>query len=327
MQTSDTAQPLERSGFRRILVTGANGFLGHHITHALTAAFPSAVIIPVGRKAYDLLEPGIPQRMLRDIQPDCVIHLAAKSGGITDNRKRPADYFYENLAMNTAVFHESYKAGVRKFLTLMGGCSYPAKAISPIGEEQMWNGFPQEESAGYSVAKKMLLVQSWAYRRQYGFNSVVLIPGNVYGEWDNFNLTQAHVIPALIRKYLEAKERGAAEVVAFGTGRPTRDFVYAGDVAAVIPWFLANYNSSDPVNISTGTRVSIRELTDTIRSATGYIGKITWDTSQPDGQMDKIFDPDRLNRLGLSCRTTLESGIRKTLAWFLSARESSEVRL
>ncbi len=315
------------TAFQRILVTGAYGFLGHHIVPALKSAFPSSTILCVGRKDYDLLEPGVPQRMFRETEPDCVVHLAAKSGGIGDNRQRPADYFYENLAMNTAVFHEAFKVGVKKFLTLMGGCSYPSTASSPIGEDQMWNGFPQKESAGYSVAKKMLLVQSWAYRQQHGFNSVVLIPGNVYGEWDNFNLTQSHVIPALLRKYLEAKDRGAPEIIAFGTGGPTRDFVYAGDVAATIPWFLANYDSSEPVNISTGSRVSIRELAETIKRVTGFPGQITWDSSQPDGQMDKIFDSTRLHNLGLTCPTPLEDGLRRTLSWFIKARDQGTVRL
>jgi GDP-L-fucose synthase len=264
---------------------------------------------------------------MRDANPDCVVHLAARSGGIIDNKGRPADYFYDNLAMNTAVFDAAFKAGVKKFLTLMGGCSDPAKATSPIGEDQMWNGFPQIESAGYSVAKKMLLVQSWAYRKQHGFNSVVLIPGNVYGEWDNFNLEQAHVIPAMIRKYVEAREAGRPTMTAFGSGRPTRDFVYAGDVAAKIPWFLARYDSSDPVNISAGRRISIRELAETVKRVTGFAGEIVWDSSKPDGQMDKIFDVTRLHGLGLACDTPLEEGLRRTAAWFLDARSEGKVRL
>ena len=256
-----------------------------------------------------------------------VVHLAARSGGILDNRLRPADYLYENLAINTPLFEECRRSGVRKLLTLMGGCSYPARAASPIREEEMWNGFPQIESAGYSLAKRMLLVQSWAYRQQHGFNSVVLIPGNVYGENDNFNLRQAHAVPAMIRKFIEAAEAGHAEVPLFGTGRPTRDFVYAGDVGALIPWFLSNYDSSEPVNLSTGTRVSIRELAETVARLTGYRGRIVWDTTQPDGQMDKIFDPSRLHRLGLRCPTPLEDGLRRTIAWFRAARERGEVRL
>lgn len=312
--------------FKRILVTGAHGFLGHHIVPALQAAFDAEFVCPT-RADYDLLHPGVPKRMIGEIQPDCVVHLAAKSGGIIDNKNRPADYFYDNLAMNTAVFDAAFKAGVKKLLTLMGGCSYPATATSPIGEDQMWNGLPQVESVGYSVAKKMLLIQSWAYRRQHGFNSVVLIPGNVYGEWDNFNLEQAHVIPAMIRKYVEASEAGRSTMTAFGTGKPTRDFVYAGDVGATIPWFLANYDSSDPVNISAGRRITIRELADTVKKATGFAGEIVWDASKPDGQMDKIFDVRRLNGLGLACTTSLEDGLRRTTDWFRRARREGTVRL
>lgn len=312
--------------FQRILVTGAHGFLGHHIVPALQQAFAAEFVCPT-RAEYDLLRPGVPERLLRDVQPDALVHLAARSGGIIDNKKRPADYFYDNLAMNTAVFDAAFKTGVKKLLTLMGGCSYPATATSPIGEDQMWNGLPQIESVGYSVAKKMLLVQSWAYRQQHGFNSVVLIPGNVYGEWDNFNLEQAHVIPAMIRKYVEAGEAGRPTMTAFGSGRPTRDFVYAADVGATIPWFLAHYDSSEPVNISAGRRITIRELAETVKKVTGFRGEIVWDASKPDGQMDKIFDVKRLHGLGLSCTTTLEDGLRRTTEWFRQARREGTVRL
>lgn len=312
--------------YKKILITGATGFLGHHILPVMQKEF-DAEIIAVGSSDYDLLKAGVPEKMMREIKPDCVLHLAAKSGGIIDNKARPADYFYENLVMNLHTFEAAFRHSVKKYLTLMGGCSYPATATSPIDEGQMWNGLPQIESAGYSIAKKMNLTQSWAYRVQHGFNSVVLIPGNVYGEWDNFNLTQAHVIPALIRKYLEAEERGDPEIIALGTGKPTRDFVYAGDVASTIPWFLKNYNSSDPVNISAGRRISIKELAETIKKVTGFRGKIVWDTSKPDGQMDKIFDVTRLNDLGLSCGTTLEEGLRRTTEWFIQARKEGAVRL
>lgn len=313
--------------FNRILVTGSTGFLGHHVMPRIKEAFPEAEIIGLGRKDYDLLEPGAPAVMLRDIQPDCVVHMAAKSGGIITNKKRPADFFYDNLVMNTHTLHESWKAGVKKFITFMGGCSYPSDATSPIGEDQMWKGYPQIESAGYSVAKKMLITQSWAYRVQHDFNSIVLIPGNVYGEWDNFNLEEAHVIPALIRKYMEAQERGDPTMTAFGTGRPTRDFVYAGDVAATIPWFMQHYDSSEPINISAGRRISIRELAETVKKVTGFEGEIVWDTSKPDGQIDKIFDVKKLNALGLSCETTLEEGLGRTAEWFAQARHEGTVRL
>ncbi|MBN1270385.1 MAG: GDP-L-fucose synthase [Kiritimatiellae bacterium] len=312
--------------FKRILVTGATGFLGHHIVPALRKGF-EAELVTVGSRDYDLLQPGVPARMLKEVDPDCVVHLAAKSGGIIDNRECPADYFYTNIVMNTHTIEAAFRHGVKKLLTLMGGCSYPAHAPSPIGEDQMWNGYPQIESAGYSVAKKMLLTQSWAYRVQHGFNSVVLIPGNVYGEWDNFNLQEAHVIPSLLRKYIEAAERGDPSITAFGTGKPTRDFVYAGDVAATIPWFLEHYDSSDPVNISAGRRISIRELAETVKKVTGFKGRIAWDASKPDGQMDKIFDVTRLHELGLSCGTPLEAGLRRTADWFLTARKEGTVRL
>ncbi|MDD2240226.1 MAG: GDP-L-fucose synthase [Kiritimatiellae bacterium] len=313
--------------FQRILVTGSTGFLGHHVMPRLRAAFPDAELIGLGRRDFDLLEPGAPATMLRQIQPDCVVHMAAKSGGIITNKKCPADFFYDNLAMNLHVFHESWRAGVKKFVTFMGGCSYPSDARSPIGEDQMWAGYPQIESAGYSVAKKMLLTQSWAYRVQHGFNSIVLIPGNVYGEWDNFRLEEAHVIPALIRKYVEAQERGDPTITAFGSGRPTRDFVYAGDVAATVPWFVRHYDSSEPVNISAGRRISIRELAETVKATTGFTGDIVWDTTKPDGQMDKIFDVTRLNALGLSCDTPLKEGLSCTVEWFRKARQEGAVRL
>ncbi len=316
----------ETARFQRILVTGAHGFLGHHIVPALRAVFDAELICP-SRFEFDLLQPSVPERLMREVRPDVVVHLAAKSGGILDNRTRPAEYLYENLAMNTAVFHAAFEAGVRKFLTLMGGCSYPARAPSPIAEEEMWNGYPQPESAGYSLAKRMLLVQSWAYRAQYGFDSVVLIPGNVYGEWDNFHLRQAHVIPAMIRKFVEAAETKSEEVVLWGSGRPTRDFVYAGDVAALIPWFLRNYDSSEPVNLSTGQSTSIRDLAERVARLAGYHGSLRWDTTQPDGQMEKIFDTRRLRALGLSCPTPLDDGLRRTIAWFKAARQQGAVRL
>jgi len=313
--------------YKKILVTGSTGFLGRHILASIQKAFAQAQVVGVGRKDYDLLVDGHSERMLADVQPDLVIHLAAKVGGIIANRKYPADFFYENITMNTRLFHAAWKAGVKKFVTLMGGCSYPAMASSPIGEEQMWAGYPQKESAAYSVAKKMMLVQSQAYREQYGFDSVVLIPGNVYGEYDNFNEEYSHVIPAMIRRFIEARDRGADPILCFGTGRPTRDFVYAGDVAAVIPWFVDHYDSSDPVNISSGTRISILELAETMRAATGYQGRIEWDTSKPDGQIDKIFDVTRLHQLGLACPTSLREGLVKTATWFLEARRVGGVRL
>lgn len=317
---------MQKSPYPRILVTGATGFLGPHVMAALKSQL-NAEIIGVGRKDFDLLQQGQAEAMLNKFKPDAVIHLAARVGGIIANKKYPADFFYDNILLNTLTFDACHKAGVKKFLTLIGGCSYPAKAASPIGEDQMWNGYPQAESAAYSVAKKMLLVQSDAYRQQHGFNSVVLIPGNVYGEHDNFNEEYSHVIPALLRRFVEAKEKDAPTLSCFGSGRPTRDFVYAGDVADLLPWFLLNYNTSEPVNISTGTRITIRELAETVKEVTGYQGAITWDTSKPDGQIDKIFSVERLHKLGLNCPTPLKTGLEKTAVWFKQARREGTVRL
>ena len=313
--------------FKKILVTGARGFLGSHIVPVLRQAFPDAEVMAVGRQDYELLNPLVVQRMFDELRPDAVVHLAARCGGILDNRQHPADYFFQNLSMNTAVFDTAFKAGVKKFLTFVGGCVYPATAPSPLRETEIWNGYPTPSSAAYSLSKRMLLTQAWAYREQHGFNAVVLIPGNLYGPHDNFNLQQAHVVPALLRKYLEAQERGQTEITAFGTGCPTRDFVYAGDVAATIPWFLKNYDSSEPVNLSTGTRVTIKELAETIKDVTGFAGRIVWDTTQPDGQMDKVYDVSRLQALGLACPTSLRQGLEQTLAWYLSAREQGRVHL
>lgn len=314
------------SSFQRILVTGASGFLGTHVVEALRAQ-TNAEIVPVRRADYDLLDPVAPARMLGEVQPDAVVHLAGKVGGIIANRDYPADFFFENNVINTHTFAACQQAGVRKLVTFMGGCSYPAHATSPIDEDQMWNGYPQPESAAYSIAKKLLIVQSTAYRQQYDFNSIVLIPGNLYGEYDNFNWEYAHVIPAMIRRFLEAKERGDAVVTCYGSGTPTRDFVYAADVARVVPWFLENYNTSDPVNISSGTRLTIRELAEQVAKATGFAGRIEWDTSKPDGQQDKIFDVARLRQLGLSCDTPLDTGLSRTVKWFLDAQARGTVRI
>jgi GDP-L-fucose synthase len=317
---------MKESPYKRILVTGATGFLGRHIVPALRSEL-KAEIIGVGRKDFDLLKQGQAEAMLEKFKPDAVIHLAARVGGIIANKKYPADFFYDNVILNTLTLEASYKAGVKKFLTLMGGCAYPAKSPSPIPEEHMWEGYPQVEAAPYSIAKKIVLVQADSYRRQHGFNAVVVIPGNVYGEFDNFNEEYAHVIPALIRRFIEAKEKNAPSIACFGSGRPTRDFVYAGDVAALIPWFLLNYNTSEPVNISSGTRITIKELSETIREVTGFQGAMSWDTSKPDGQMDKIFSVKRLHELGLNCPTKLKDGLRKTADWFIKARKEGTVRL
>src|SRR5688572_26822047 len=225
----------------KIVVTGATGFLGRHLVPVLAARYGAERVVALGSRDCDLLRPEEARRMLQAERPEVLVHLAAYSGGIGANRKFPADFYYRNTLLAATVFQAAAEAGVKKLIYTMGGCSYPAAARSPIDEGQMWDGYAQEESAGYSMAKKMGIVASRSYRSQYGLNSVVLIPGNLYGEFDNFREGESHVVPAMIRRYHEAKLAAAPEVLQWGTGRPERDFVYAGDVAAVIPWFIDHY--------------------------------------------------------------------------------------
>jgi GDP-L-fucose synthase len=241
--------------------------------------------------------------------------LAAYSGGIGANAQYPADFFYKNALFVTLMFEAAAKHQVKKMIYPMGGCSYPATAISPITEDQMWSGYPQAESAGYSIAKKMGLVTSQSYRHQYGLNSVVLIPGNMYGEYDNFRDKESHVVPAMVRRYYETQLKKETSITMWGDGSAIRDFVYAADVARLFPWFIENYNSSDPVNLSSGTPTSIKDLADTIKNKMQWHGHINWDTSKPNGQIVKLFDVKKLNSLGLSCGTSLEEGLDKTIYW------------
>lgn len=299
----------------RIVVTGATGFLGRHLLPILEETYGRDRVVGLSRRDYDLLDPRAVRQMFDERRPDVLVHLAAYSGGIGANRAFPADFYYRNTLLTSLTFEEAARNKIGKLVYPMGGCSYPASATSPISEEQMWQGFPQADSAGYSCAKKMGLVASWAYRQQYGLNSVVLIPGNMYGEFDNFRTTESHVVPAMIRRYYEAGLNNLPRVEMWGTGKPQRDFVYAGDVARLIPWFIENYDSSEPVNLSSGMATPIRELAEQIRDLTGFGGDIVWDSTKPDGQMIKIFDVKRMNGLGLSCTTPLAQGLEKTIGW------------
>jgi GDP-L-fucose synthase len=300
----------------RVVVTGATGFLGHHLMPILLKRYGKERVTGLSSRDYDLTDAARVRAMFEELKPEILAHLAAYSGGIGANRSYPADFFHRNILLMSLVFRDAAEFGVKKLIFPMGGCSYPARAVSPIDEEQMWGGYPQSESAGYSMAKKMGIVASNAYRQQYGLNSVVVIPGNMYGEYDNFRNEESHVIPAMIRRFFEARRAGVKRVVMWGTGRPVRDFVYAGDVAATIPFFVEKYNSSEPVNISSGTTTSIKELAETIKELTDYPGDIVWDATKPDGQMVKIFDVSRMKGLGLSCLTPLRDGLKKTITWF-----------
>jgi GDP-L-fucose synthase len=310
-----------------ILVTGATGFLGMNSVPVLKNRYPASKIVTVSSREFDLRRVDHCKKMFDTIRPTIVVHFAAKVGGILANKKYPVEFFNDNILINTNVFKCAFEAGVKKFVTAMGGCSYPSTAKSPISEEQMWNGFPQKESAAYSTAKKMVLIQSAAYREQYGFNSAVMIPGNVYGEYDNYSLENSHVIPAMIRKFWEAKRDGKTPVPLFGTGNPQRDFVYARDVAATLPFFIEKYDSSDPVNISSGVSTRIKDLAAMVAEFVGYKGELQWDTSKPDGQMVKIFHTRRMRELGLECKTTLAEGLRNTIRWFEESVPRNMVRM
>ncbi|MCX7847718.1 MAG: GDP-L-fucose synthase [bacterium] len=300
----------------RIVMTGASGFVGRNLQEAMAVAGYTQVV-PLSSRDYNLLEQSEVRRMMGELKPDVVIHLAALSAGIKANKERPAEFFYRNLMMTTMVMHEAYLAGVQKLMTCIGGCSYPAHAPSPIKEESMWDGYPQPESAPYSIAKKMAIVQAEAYRRQYGFNAIVLVPGNLYGPYDNYNLNDAHVIPALIRKVYEAERRGGKQIIAWGTGAPVRDFIYSRDAAKALIIALEKYDSSEIINISSGVQTTIKELYTLVVELCGFKGEIVWDTSKPDGQMYKGFDVTRMRRvLGFHEITPLRQGLEETIAWF-----------
>ena len=299
----------------RILLTGASGFLGRHTRPVLEARYGAGNVIAVSSADYDLMDRRAVDAMFGTVKPDIVVHYAAYSGGIGANSAFPADFYFRNTILTANVFEACAKAKVKKLVYPMGGCSYPATAKSPIDESQLFQGYPQKESAGYSTAKMMGLVAAQSYRKQYGLNATVIIPGNMYGEYDNFHPRDSHVVPAMIRRYYEARLNSTPFVEMWGTGAPERDFVYAGDVAQTIPFFIESFDESGPVNISSGTRTPIKELATTIAKVAGYEGEIRWDTSKPDGQMVKIFDTAKMSGLGLSCPTSLDAGLRRTADW------------
>lgn len=300
---------------RKILLTGSTGFLGRHARPVLEQQYGRENVASVSSSDYDLMDSSAVRRMFEDIQPDVVVHLAAYSAGIGANRAFPADFYFRNTVLTALTFEEAARQKVEKLIYTMGGCSYPAKASSPIDEEQLFCGYPQPESAGYSTAKMMGVVAARSYRQQYALNATVLIPGNLYGEFDNFRNGESHVVPAMVRRYFEAMRTGAPEVEMWGTGAPTRDLTYAGDVAGLLPFFIDCYDEVGPVNLCTATSTSIRTLAETIAHLVGYKGEIKWDETKPDGQMVKIFSNERMKALGLSCDTSLEEGLRRTISW------------
>jgi GDP-L-fucose synthase len=309
---------------KKVLVTGASGFIGQNLVPILQEN--GCNLFSCTRVEYDLLQQSQVQQMFAEIRPDIVFHLAGLVGGILVNKKRPAEFCYQNMLMNTLVFHEAWVAGVQKFITCIGGCSYPKDAPSPITENMLWDGYPQPESAPYALAKRMDVVLSEAYRQQYGFNSIVLVPGNVYGPHDNFNLFDGHVIPAIIRKVYEAKQCGERHIVIWGSGKPIRDFVYVGDVVQALIHAAEIYDGNQIVNISSGQEVRIRGLVDLVIQLMDFAGAVVWDSSKPDGQMRKGFDVTRMQKLlNFKCRTSLEDGLRQTISWFIDNHQKARL--
>ena len=316
MTTKETGSglPSAWSG-KRVLVTGSTGFVGRNLVPKLRA-MDCRVSTPT-RAEYDLMEQDHVRRLFADVQPEIAFHLAAMVGGNVANKRYPADFCYRNLLMNTCVFHEAYEAGVKKYVTLIGGCSYPAHTPSPMLESELWSGYPQAESAPYSLAKRMDVVMAGAYRDQYGFDAIVFLPGNTYGPHDNFEPESAHVIPSMIRKIVEATRRDDPVVTAWGDGSPVRDFVYIDDVCDIVLREGQVYSTGEIMNISSGVPTTVMELVETIADLCGYRGRIAWDTGKPDGQRHKVFDISRLReRVRDFTPTPLREGLMRTIQWF-----------
>jgi GDP-L-fucose synthase len=308
----------------RFVVTGGAGFLGNFVVDALKNRGAQQIIVP--RSAdYDLRYHEAVTDLLNDAKPTIIIHMAAVVGGIGANMERPAEFFYDNLMMGVSLFHEAWKRGVNKFVTIGTVCAYPKFTPVPFKEDDIWNGYPEETNAPYGLAKKMLLVQGQSYRQQYGYNSIFLLPTNLYGPRDNFDPKSSHVIPALIRKYIEAKESGAKTVTAWGTGSPTREFLYAEDAAEAIVLATEKYNGDEPVNIGSGNEISIRDLTHLIAELVGFEGEVVWDTTKPDGQPRRSLDVSRAqSELGFTAQTDFRTGLKNTIDWYLANREAIE---
>jgi GDP-L-fucose synthase len=306
---------------KRVCVTGGAGFLGSYVLQKLKARGVQDVFVP-HIEEYDLVDGNSVRQMLSDARPDLVIHLAANVGGIGANRARPAEFFYDNLMMGAQLIHESWKAGIEKFVAIGTVCAYPKFTPVPFKEEDLWSGYPEETNAPYGLAKKMMLVQSESYRQQYDFDSIFLIPVNLYGPRDNFNLETSHVIPALIRKCIEAQERGDKEVVVWGDGSPTREFLYAEDAAEGILLGAEKLNSSVPVNLGSGREISIKDLGELIARLTEFEGALVWDSSRPNGQPRRGLDTSRADELfGFRVQTTFEEGLKSTVDWYRQHRE------
>jgi len=309
---------------KRVVVTGGGGFLGSFVTERLKKLNCKNIFIPRSQD-YNLIDMDAVKRVYKDAEPDIVIHLAASVGGIGANRENPGKFFYENLMMGVQMMEQGRLFGIQKFVAIATICSYPKFTPVPFKEEELWNGYPEETNAPYGLAKKMLLVQSQAYRQQYGFNSCCLFPVNLYGPGDNFNPESSHVIPALIKKCIDAKFGNNREIVVWGDGTPTREFLYVEDAAEGILLAAERYNSSEPVNIGAGFEISIIKLVELIASLCEFKGSIIWDTSKPNGQPRRMLDTTRAEEeFGFKAGTSFKEGLKKTIDWYLQNRCANE---
>jgi GDP-L-fucose synthase len=302
---------------KRILVTGGAGFLGSFVVEKLKERGCKNIFVPRSRD-YDLVRMEAVKRAYRDARPEIVIHLAAVVGGIGANMENPGKFFYDNLMMGAQMMEIGRKKGIEKFVALGTICAYPKFTPVPFKEENLWAGYPEETNAPYGLAKKMLLVQSQAYRQQYGFNSIFLLPVNLYGPRDNFHPESSHVIPALIKKCLEAVRKEKKEIVAWGTGKPTREFLYVEDAAEGIILAAEKFNKSEPVNLGAGFEISIKDLAKLIAKLTGFKGRIIWDKAKPDGQPRRSLDAEKAHKeFGFKAKTKFEEGLNRTISWYM----------
>ncbi len=305
---------------KRVCVTGGAGFLGKVVCRKLQERGAQDIFVPTIDK-YDLVSLEGINRMLEDSKPDLIIHLAAQVGGIGANREHPAEFFYNNLMMGVQLMHRAWQTGVGKFVAIGTICAYPKFTPIPFDEDNLWNGYPEETNAPYGLAKKMLLVQAQSYRQQYGYNAIFLLPVNLYGPGDNFNPESSHVIPALIRKCLEAKDAGKDEIVVWGDGSPTREFLYVEDAAEGILLAAERYNGDLPVNLGSGNEISIKNLVELIASLTGFKGKLVWDATKPNGQPRRALSTKRADDLfGFKAQMTFEEGLKRTIDWYVQNR-------
>jgi len=301
---------------KRITITGGKGFLGKHLIKAFRNHGHENITV-ADLPDYNLIDLGDVRRLYEETRPDIVVHLAAKVGGIGFNRENPGSLFYDNIMMGVQLIHEGYLRKIDKFVALGTICAYPKFTPVPFREDDLWNGYPEETNAPYGLAKKMMLVQSQAYRQQYGFNSIFLLPVNLYGPGDNFEPRSSHVIPALIKKCVDARIRGEKEIVVWGSGQATREFFYVEDAAEAIVLATERYNKSEPVNIGAGFEISIRDLVELIVELTGFKGRIAWDATQPDGQPRRMLDTTKaFTELGFRAATDFREGLRKTISWY-----------